>query len=216
MTDINNGFDRWALTYDEDMRKANDSDDWIFSGYYHVLDKVVEYCELDTYENPLVLDIGAGTGNLSARFLEKELTVTAIDPSEKMREICKGKHPNLKVLPGDFLNIPLSPKSIDIIVSSYALHHLTDKEKIESASLMRDILQPGGRIVIADLMFKNPTEKERIRQNLLDPEQVREFEEVSKEYPSYFPDLKQVFLRGSFDVHGKQLTKSIWVLCACL
>jgi putative AdoMet-dependent methyltransferase len=80
MPDIDTPFDRWALTYDDDMEKANDSDDWMFGGYYRILDKVIEYCELEKYENPLVLDIGAGTGNLSAKFLEKELMVTATDP----------------------------------------------------------------------------------------------------------------------------------------
>jgi hypothetical protein len=33
MTEQLNDFDRWALSYDEDMRKADDSDDWMFGGY---------------------------------------------------------------------------------------------------------------------------------------------------------------------------------------
>jgi ubiquinone/menaquinone biosynthesis C-methylase UbiE len=216
MTEQLNDFDRWALSYDEDMRKADDSDDWMFGGYYRVLDIVVEYCELDNYENPLVLDIGAGTGNLSVKFLEKELMVTAIDPSQKMREICKSKYPDLEVLPGNFLNIPLPPESIDIIISSYAFHHLTEEEKAVSVSLMSDILQPGGRIVIADLMFKNPSEKELNRQKLLDPEQAKEFEEIEEEYPAYFDDLEQVFQRNGFSFCGEQLTESVWVLRGCL
>jgi ubiquinone/menaquinone biosynthesis C-methylase UbiE len=188
----------------------------MFGDYYHVLDKVVEYCELEKYENPLVLDIGAGTGNLSVKFLEKELMVTAIDPSQKMREICKSKYPDLEVLPGNFLNIPLPPESIDIIISSYAFHHLTEEEKAVSVSLMSDILQPGGRIVIADLMFKNPSEKELNRQKLLDPEQAKEFEEIEEEYPAYFDDLEQVFQRNGFSFCGEQLTESVWVLRGCL
>ena len=69
MVDQFNTFNRWALTYDDDMEKASNSDDWMFSGYHRILDKVVEYCELDSYENPLILDIGAGTGNLTSKFL---------------------------------------------------------------------------------------------------------------------------------------------------
>jgi ubiquinone/menaquinone biosynthesis C-methylase UbiE len=216
MTEQLNDFDRWALSYDENIRKADDSDDWMFGGYYRVLDKVVEYCELKKYENPLVLDIGVGTGNLSAHFLEKGLTVTAIDPSQKMREICQSKYPDLEVLSGDLLDIPLPPESIDIIISSYAFHHLTEEEKTVSVSLMRDILQPDGRIVIADLMFKNQQEKEYIRQKLLDQEQSKEFEEIEEEYPAYFDDLEQVFQRNGFTCHGEQLTESVWIIHACL
>ena len=216
MTGNYNSFNRWALTYDDDMEKANDSDDWMFGGYYRVLDTVVDYCELEQYENPLVLDIGAGTGNLSAKFLDIGLMVTAIDPSEKMREICQSKYPDLEVLPGDFLDIPLPPESIDIIVSSYALHHLTKDEKVVSILLMRDILQPGGRIVIADFMYKNLSEKERIKQKLSDPEHVREFEAMDEEYPAYYDDLEQVFRSTGFSVHGEQLTESVWILRACL
>jgi ubiquinone/menaquinone biosynthesis C-methylase UbiE len=216
MTDHFNTFDRWALTYDDDMQIANDSNDWMFGGYYRVLDKVVEYCELKKYENPLVLDIGAGTGNLSNKFLDVGLMVTAIDPSEKMREICQNKYPDMEVLQGDFLDIPLPPESIDIVVSSYAFHHLTEDEKVVSVSLMQDILQPGGRIVIADLMFKNPQEKEHIRQKLSDPEQTREFEEIDEEYPAYYDDLEHVFRRNGFSFRGEQLTESVWILCAYL
>ena len=216
MTDRFNTFDRWALTYDDDMQKANDSDDWMFRRYYTILDKVVAYCELGKYKNPLVLDIGAGTGNLSGKFLEKRLTVTAIDPSGKMREICINKYPELEVLPGNFLDIPLPPQSIDIIVSSYAFHHLTEEEKTISVSLMRDILQPGGRIVIADLMFKNQREKERIRQNLRNSGQSETVEELDEEYPAYFENLEKVFQGEGFSFHGEQLTESVWILRGCL
>lgn len=33
MADFNKAFDKWALTYDEDMEKANDSNDWMCNGY---------------------------------------------------------------------------------------------------------------------------------------------------------------------------------------
>jgi putative AdoMet-dependent methyltransferase len=214
MTNNYSNFDRWALTYDEDMQKADESDDWMFGCYYRILDKVVEYCELETYENPLVLDIGAGTGNLSAKFLEKGLTVTAIDPSLKMRETCKGKYPNLEVLAGDFLNVPLQSQSIDIIVSSYAFHHLTHDEKETSISPMEKLLKPKGRIVIAGLMFKNTAEEERIKLALINSALGGMIDE--DEFPAIFEDMEQVFRKKGFDFHGEQLTESVWILCACL
>ncbi|MBN2077151.1 MAG: methyltransferase domain-containing protein [Dehalococcoidales bacterium] len=209
-----NSFDRWALTYDKDMEMANDSNDWMFGGYYGVLNKVVEYCELEKYENPLMLDIGAGTGNLSVKFLDIGLMVKAIDPSKKMREICQSKYPDLKVLRGDFLDIPLPPESIDIIVSSYAFHHLTPDEKEISISLMEKLLKPKGRIVIADLMFKNTIEEERINLALFNSVLGDTIDE--DEYPAIFEDIGQVFQKKSFDFNGEQLTDSVWILCGRL
>lgn len=214
MTGNYNSFDNWALTYDKDMEKANDSDDWMFGGYSHVLDTVVEYCEIEKYENPLVLDIGAGTGNLSAKFLENRLMVTAIDPSEKMREICQSKYPDLKVLQGDFLDIPLPPQSFDIIVSSYAFHHLKHGEKETSISLMKNLCKSKGRIVIADLMYKNRSEERRIKQALRNSVLGDTIDE--DEYPAYFDDLEQVFQSNGLSFHGKQLTESVWILCGRL
>src|SRR6202000_1261543 len=47
----------------------------------------------------------------------------------------------------------LPPSYADLIVSSYALHHLTHAEKYELTRRMAQGLRPGGRLVIADMMF---------------------------------------------------------------
>jgi putative AdoMet-dependent methyltransferase len=207
-------FDDWALKYDEDVKKADEFGDWILAGYFGVFEKIVEYCELDKYTNPLVLDIGAGTGTLAAKLLEKGCMVTTIEPSEKMREVCREKHPDIEVLPGDFLDIPLPPQCMDIIVSSYAFYHVTPDEKEVSISLMKNILHKGGRIVIADVMFKNPPEKERIIQSLLNSRYKMMVKKIEKDFPAYFDDLEKVFTREGFTFHGEQLTESIWIICA--
>jgi putative AdoMet-dependent methyltransferase len=122
----------------------------------------------------------------------------------------------MEVLRGDFLDIPLPPESIDIIVSCYAFHHLTEDEKAVSVSLIRDILRSGGRIVIADLMFKNPSEKERLRQDMVSSGRSETFEELNEEYPAYYEDLERSFQRKGFNVCGEQPTDSVWILRACL
>jgi ubiquinone/menaquinone biosynthesis C-methylase UbiE len=43
--------------------------------------------------------------------------------------------------------------SADLVVSSYALHHLRDEDKRVLAAEAARWLRPGGRIVIADMMF---------------------------------------------------------------
>jgi SAM-dependent methyltransferase len=47
----------------------------------------------------------------------------------------------------------LPPSSADLIVSSYALHHLGDADKRALTARAAQWLRPGGRLVIADMMF---------------------------------------------------------------
>ncbi|HEY33047.1 MAG TPA: methyltransferase domain-containing protein [Dehalococcoidia bacterium] len=101
------GFDRWAKSYDQDVTKAGQSDDWMFGGYERILDKVVDYCELASNRYSAVLDIGVGTGNLASRFVERDISVIGIDTSHEMLTICKQKYPDIALGIGGFLKIPL-------------------------------------------------------------------------------------------------------------
>lgn len=49
--------------------------------------------------------------------------------------------------------LDLPPASADLIVSSYALHHLRDPDKAALVNSAARWLRPGGRLVIADMMF---------------------------------------------------------------
>jgi len=50
-------------------------------------------------------------------------------------------------------NLVLEPGSFDLIVSSYALHHLRDADKARLVRSCYHWLRPGGRLVIADMML---------------------------------------------------------------
>jgi len=210
------GFNDWAKTYDKDVERAAQANDWMFRDYDRILDKVVDYCELADNSYSLVLDIGTGTGNLAQRFLIRGLQVIGIEPSEEMRRICQQKYPEIKVIAGDFLNIPLPVKSVDLIVSAYAFHHLTPAQKEESILEMKKVLKPEGRIVIADLMFQNAFQEQRIKQALSESGRNDILEEIEDEYPGYFDDMKKAFSREGFNSKGEQLTESVWILCASL
>lgn len=210
------GFDQWAKSYDEDVIKAARAEDWIFGDYNRVLDKVVEYCDLDGNSYSSVLDIGVGTGNLASRFLSIGMQVIGIDPSEEMRHICQQKHPDIMVVDGDFLKIPLYLPHVDLIVSAYAFHHLTAAEKWEAVLVMKRFLKPKGRIVIADLMFRNATEGRRIKQALSEAGRTDILNEFEDEYPGIFEELTLIFSGEGFSFQGERLTESIWIICAFL
>ena len=53
----------------------------------------------------------------------------------------------------DLTELTFPNESFDVIVSSYALHHLRDIDKERLVASCQRWLRPGGRIVIADMMF---------------------------------------------------------------
>lgn len=209
-------FDNWAKSYDETIAKASQAGDWMYKDYDLILDKVVEYCELTDHKQPIILDIGVGIGALASRFLKMGLCVIGVDPSKEMRKICKYKFPEVKVLAGNFLNIPLPAGSIDIIVSTYAFHHLMTAEKEKAILEMEKVLKTYGRIIIADLMFKNAFSEKKIKQSLRESGKSTMVEDIEDEYYGLFDDLSKLFRREGFSFEGEQITTFVWIFRACL
>jgi putative AdoMet-dependent methyltransferase len=58
-----------------------------------------------------------------------------------------------------FLQIPYEETSFDAVVSAFAIHHLDDDAKRRAVKEMVRVLRPGGRIVIADTMFRDAEHK---------------------------------------------------------
>lgn len=188
-------FDSWARNYDKDVREDK-GDLKIYANYDSILDKVYNLAVDSNINKPCILEIGVETGNLSGKFLDKGYNIIAIDQSIEMLNVAKEKYPKLKVRLGDFLKIPYSNKTFDIIVSTYAFHHLNNNEKSIAIKEMARVLKDNGKIVIGDLMFKSNKDKENIFQKLTS-EQI---EEINDEYYSYID-----FLKGEFKEINKEL-----------
>lgn len=105
---------------------------------------------------PMVIaDLGAGEGTLSQLLARTAKQVIAVDNSEKMVEFGSAlarEHgfTNLQYRLGDIQSPPIEPESVELAVFSQALHHAAQPAKALSAA--HTILQPGGRIVILDLL----------------------------------------------------------------
>ncbi|MEN2767149.1 MerR family transcriptional regulator [Ornithinibacillus xuwenensis] len=156
-------FDGQATDYDENIKKGGFRFN-VHEGYDEALVMVEKMVQLQPEE--VCVDIGIGTGNLGSRFLQTGVKVIGVDQSEKMLTKCQEKHPSIETRKGHFLALPLLDGSVDAIVSSYALHHLTDQEKLHAFEEMLRVLKPGGQLCIADLMFENQAHRERVMRDL--------------------------------------------------
>src|SRR5215469_7664388 len=105
-----------------------------------------------------VVDLGCGNGQISIPLARRGANVLGVDVSPAMAKALSAQahHRDLKTLttvamPIEELDLP--PASVDLIVSSYALHHLRDADKARLMTAAYRWLRPGGRLVIADMML---------------------------------------------------------------
>lgn len=100
-----------------------------------------------------VLDIGTGTGVLIPYIIQavgQSGSVTAIDYSEKMVQICREKHSHLKnvvVKLQDIEEDDIPPESFDAVTCFGLFPHLDKRER--ALRTMNRALRPGGILIIA-------------------------------------------------------------------
>ena len=104
------------------------------------------------------VDLGAGTGFVTTALAPKVSSVLAVDISAAMtrslaEHAAEASLANVSTEVADLSGFDLVPASTDLIVSSYALHHLVDADKRALVARSLSWLRPGGRLVIADMMF---------------------------------------------------------------
>lgn len=163
------GFDLWADEYDKSVNLSEESNEYPFAGYKDVLNYIYNIVRENDYVN--ILDIGFGTGILTARLYDEGCNITGIDFSENMINIAKQKMPQATLLKWDFsLGLPDTIKNskFDCIICTYAIHHLTDKEKVIFVKLLSSMLNEKGKILIGDISFEKRSELEKCKETYME------------------------------------------------
>lgn|SRR5579875_962560 len=121
-----------------------------------VIDAVLEIA--DVQRGAVAVDLGCGTGQLSLPMARAGADVLAVDLSSTMVERLQQKAEaaaleSLRgvVCPMELLDLPAG--SVDLVVSSYAFHHVRDRDKERLVVNAARWLRPGGKLVLGDMMF---------------------------------------------------------------
>ncbi|MBT2636909.1 class I SAM-dependent methyltransferase [Bacillus sp. ISL-39] len=149
------GFDLWADGYDKTVQVSEENGVYPFAGYRTILNTI--FNEVMEKENARVLDIGFGTGVLTSKLYESGYHIDGIDFSERMIALAQPKMPKANLIEWNIANgLPaeLKRKKYEYIVSTYALHHLTDAEKVSFIKELLPLLTDGGKILIGDIAFE--------------------------------------------------------------
>ncbi len=131
--------------------------DRIFLEYRQYLDSIEMMLDLIGPDGEVdIIDVGCGTGNLTARVLERfpGARVLGVDPSDGMKDIYTGRfcqERRVNFVTGNALKLPVDDELFDVVLSSLALHHVLPDDRWRCARQLARVLKPGGTLVYADL-----------------------------------------------------------------
>lgn len=186
----NKGFDLWADGYDKAVGISDEEHTYPFAGYKEVLSTIFQ--TVMKTPGAVVLDIGFGTGALTAKLYEQGCVIYGQDFSEKMIELASEKMPVAHLYQGDFtrgLAEPLRHQAYDYIIATYSLHHLTDDLKKVFLTDLLNRLNKKGKILIGDVAFETREELNQCRQQVGDEWDDEEIYFVVDELKKDFPTL---------------------------
>ena len=89
-----------------------------------------------------LLDVGSGTGLLTAALADAGWTVTGCEPEPMMRAVAAREHPALPMSAGALPSLPFADGAYDAVVANFVLNHVADPRVAarELARVSRDAL----------------------------------------------------------------------------
>jgi SAM-dependent methyltransferase len=102
-----------------------------------------------------VVDMAAGTGRLSGRFLQLGVDLIAVEPAANMRAVLEERFPSVRAIVATAESTPFDDGAIDLVVVGNAFHHF---DRDAAMAEIRRILRPGGALA---LFWAWPAEEEQ-------------------------------------------------------
>ncbi len=203
------GFDSWAKSYDDSVKKNVGDDLNLFENYDFVLESVSKL--ICKYKARKVIDIGCGTANLYGK-IDNNIDFTGVDQSIEMLLKAKAKYPNINLRLGNFLDEPFIKNEFDVVTSTFAFHHLNFVEKQKALKLLLCYLKPGGIIIIADLMFLGHKERIKQKQYLLEKGRKDLWVIIEDEYYTDIEKIKDYAEQLGCKVKYEHIVNFTWIL----
>lgn len=139
----------------------NQTPSW-FCSRYNELQQFRDVVGNTNFNDKSILDIGAGTGYDSLRFLNKGGNVTALEYNPLQASYAAKAIQNINWIGGSATHIPFKNETFDFVIANAALHHIRD---IETAiNEMLRVLKTGGTIITLADSFSpdNFTEEQEV------------------------------------------------------
>lgn len=122
-------------------------------------------------EDSVLVDLGAGTGEVTLAAARVCRRVVAVDVSPAMLDALRAKargRANVECVSGGFLSYRHRGEAADFVYSRNALHHLPDFWRGIALGRVAAMLRPGGMLRLRDLVYAfEPQEAERVVEDWL-------------------------------------------------
>lgn len=122
---------------------------------------------LDIRPAEQVLDVGAGMGPGAVLAAKAGARVVAVDPTPFMRlvlgvrRLWQRSRNRMEILDGTAEQLPVPDASVDAAWAVNAMHHWSDLDA--AIGELRRVLRPGGRLVLVDEDFDDPSHEDHKR-----------------------------------------------------
>ncbi len=192
-----------ANGYDTNIQNENNP---IRNGYSNLM----KWIKSKTKQSNILVDLGCGTGNTSKQITSYK-KIYCVDISQNMLNIAKNKlknNNNIVFVQNDLLDFFdnfKNNKKVDTIISTYAIHHLTQDEKHILFEKIFNFLPKNGKIIFGDLMFKNKKHENKMKNKY--PDLVEDFD--NEFYWHIDNELKKLELLG-FKIKVKRFSDLSW------
>ncbi|MFG1710216.1 class I SAM-dependent methyltransferase [Nonomuraea sp. M3C6] len=93
-----------------------------------------------------LLDVGCGTGVVTAAALALGAEVTAVDADPGMLELTARRHPYATIRPATLPDLPFGDEQFDAIAGNFVINHVPDTTK--ALKEFHRVLRPGGTIAL--------------------------------------------------------------------
>jgi SAM-dependent methyltransferase len=153
---------------------------------------------LDPQPGERILDLGCGTGQLTAEIARRGASVVGLDQSLEMLDQARHNFPAIEFVPGDAARFDL-PGQFDAVFSNAVLHWVKNADGA-AASIAR-ALRPGGRFVAEFGGKDNTASVMAALRTLLGPV-------ASRQLPWFYPSIGEyaaVLERHGFEVRSASL-----------
>lgn len=149
-------------TADRFDEMSDEYDETRSGGTVRAAECVVDRALEDIRGDETVVDIGAGTGAVTLGLAPHVDHIYALDISDGMlSEACeKATERGIETVdfgygtfrePDAKLDVPVG--DVDLVVSNFAMHHLSDEEKADAVESIRSLLAGDGRFVLGDVII---------------------------------------------------------------
>ena len=133
---------------------------WNHNTHYHrtLLRLVPDRCDR-------ALDVGCGDGAFARRLATKSGAVVAIDVDQQQVDLARNSCADLEnvcVSHADFLTAELGHASFDVVTALASLHHVPFSAAMDRT---RDLLRPGGRLIVLGVWTDNVTARDHVLNN---------------------------------------------------